>query len=104
MDILQAKKPEFAEEIEVIIEDERKKSTEKAEKEREEWRKGIWHYNVVMSGLARSHQVRTILIQTQETSLSQDSVGQERRTLLMWSGRSWRGNGQRMSRMIGTNI
>ena len=48
MDILQAKKPEFAKEIEVILEKEHKESAEKAENEREEWRKGIWHYNVVM--------------------------------------------------------
>ena len=104
MDILQAKKPEFAEEIEVIIEDERKKSTEKAEKEREEWRKGIWHYNVVMETFEWTGKEPPGEDNPQETSLSQDSVGQERRTLLMWSGRNWRGNGQRMSRMFGTNI
>ena len=48
MDILKAKKPDFATEIEEILEEEFKKSRDKAEKEREEWRRGIWHYNVVM--------------------------------------------------------
>ena len=45
MDILKAKKPEFAEEIEVILEDELQQSIEESKKKREEWSRGIWHYN-----------------------------------------------------------
>ena len=48
MDILKAKKPEFAEEIEMILEDELQQSIEESKKKREEWSRGIWHYNVVM--------------------------------------------------------
>ena len=45
IDILKAKKPEFAEEIEVILEDELQQSIEESKKKREEWSRGIWHYN-----------------------------------------------------------
>ena len=48
MDILKAKKPEFAEEIEMILKDELQQSIEESKKKREEWSRGIWHYNVVM--------------------------------------------------------
>ena len=48
MDILKAKKPEFAEEIKMILEDELQQSIEESKKMREEWSRGIWHYNVVM--------------------------------------------------------
>ena len=37
MDILKAKKPEFAEEIEMILEDELQQSIEESKKMREEW-------------------------------------------------------------------
>ena len=48
IDILKAKMPELGEEIEDILDEEFQKSKEEAEKKREKWRKGIWHYNVVM--------------------------------------------------------
>ena len=48
MDILKAKKPEFAEEIEMILEDQLQQSIEESKKKREEWSRGIWHYNDVM--------------------------------------------------------
>ena len=99
MDILKAKKPEFAEEIEMILEDELQQSIEESKKKREEWSRGIWHYNVVMETYEW-----TILFQTLVISLCQGSVGQERRTSQMRSGRTWRGSGQRMSKETGLNI
>ena len=102
MDILKTKKPDFATEN---LEEEFKKSREQAEKEREEWRRGV---NFFMETYEQTGKEPPGEDNPHPDSgdffvQRQCSVGQERRTSPR-SGSSWSRNRLKMSRMIGTTI